>query len=131
MIVLDTQVWLWWLHDVGRLSDRARQALVKHEARGDIVVSVISVWEIAVKVGLGKLQLPMEVNEWYEKARAYRGITIAPLLPEDAIASTQLPGEFHKDPADRIILALARRNGAGLVTSDAAIRAYPHVQAIW
>jgi PIN domain nuclease of toxin-antitoxin system len=53
------------------------------------------------------------------------------VLDLDAISSTQLPGRFHKDPADRMIIALARRHGAPLVTADARIRAYPHVEAIW
>jgi len=51
--------------------------------------------------------------------------------PADAIASTQLPGDFHRDPADRIIVALARRYGVPLVTSDRLIRDYPHVTTVW
>ncbi|MCC5622330.1 PIN domain-containing protein [Nostoc sp. CHAB 5715] len=54
-----------------------------------------------------------------------------PLNPLDAIASTQLPDNFHKDPADRILVAIARRYGIPLVTCDAKILNYPHVQTIW
>ncbi len=50
---------------------------------------------------------------------------------EEALASACLPGAFHKDPADRLIVALARRLQAALVTADGLIRAYPHVTAIW
>jgi PIN domain nuclease of toxin-antitoxin system len=56
---------------------------------------------------------------------------IEPLNPLDAIASTQLPGDFHKDPADRILVAIARRYGIPLVTCDEKILDYPHVQTIW
>jgi PIN domain nuclease of toxin-antitoxin system len=131
MIILDTQAWLWWLHDPNRLSRRAVAAIQKAERGNGIRVSSISVWEIAVKTEAGKLELPLEINEWFEKARSYPNLVVEPLSAPDAIASTQLPGRFHKDPADRMIIATARRRGVPLVTSDARIRAYPHVETIW
>jgi len=131
MIVLDTQVWLWWLHDPARLSIRARRAITRAERGNAIRVSAISVWEIAVKNQLGKLALPLEINTWFEQAKAYHGLSVEPMDPLDAIASTRLPGHFHKDPADRIIVALARRYGVPLVSSDAQILNYSHVQTIW
>ena len=131
MIVLDTQAWLWWLHDPSRLSTHVRQVLRAAEKEAGITVSVISVWEVATKCALGKLILPMQVEEWFSLARAYRGLIIEPVSAEDAIASANLPGNFHKDPADRIIVALARRRKATLVTADTLIRAYPHVTTLW
>jgi PIN domain nuclease of toxin-antitoxin system len=131
MIVLDTQAWLWWLHDPKRLSGRAVSQIQKAERRNGLRVSAISVWEIAVKTAAGKLELPLEINEWFERARSYPNLVVEPLSPLDAIASTQLPGRFHKDPADRMIIAMARRHGASLVTSDARIQAYPHVETVW
>ncbi len=131
MIILDTQAWLWWLHDPSRLSRRSLSKIRSAEKGKGIRVSAISVWEIAVKTELGKLELPLEINEWYERARSYPNLTVEPLSPLDAIASTRLPGRFHKDPADRMIIAMARRHGAPLVTSDSRIRAYPHVETIW
>jgi len=131
MIVLDTQAWLWWVHDPSRLSRRARAAVGRAEKTDGIRVSVMSLWEIAVKTGLGKLALPWEINEWFRHACSYPNLVVEPLSPADAIASTQLPGVFHKDPADRIIVAMSRRYGVGLVTSDKLIHAYPHVAAVW
>lgn len=128
MIVLDTQVPLWWLHDPNRLSTKVRNAIEESDA---LRVSAISIWEIAVKTKLGKLALPLEINAWYHQAVKYPGLIVEPLLPLDAIASTLLPGDFHKDPADRIIIALARRYKCQLVTSDKNILAYPHVQTCW
>lgn len=61
----------------------------------------------------------------------YPNLIVEPLAVLDAISSTQLPGIFHKDPADRIIIALTRRYGVSLVTADKRIQAYPHVQTIW
>ena len=79
----------------------------------------------------GKLVLPFEIHEWYRKASVYPHITIEPLSPQDAIDSTLLPGEFHRDPADRMIVAMSRRYGAALVTSDEKIRSYEHVRTAW
>ncbi len=131
MIVLDTQAWLWWLHDPTRLSARARQTVARAEREGGMTVSAISVWEVATKCALGKLVLPIQLDAWFELARTYRGIAIEPVLAEDALASACLPGSFHKDPADRLIVALARRLQAKLVTSDGLIHAYPHVVTVW
>jgi PIN domain nuclease of toxin-antitoxin system len=131
LVILDTHVWLWWLHDPEQLSAKAAKRIREAERRESLRVSAISVWEVAVKSQLGKLSLPMEINSWFEKAESYPGCVIEPLSPSDALASTQLPGDFHKDPADRILIAMARRYGVPLITSDRRIRSYPHVETIW
>jgi PIN domain nuclease of toxin-antitoxin system len=131
MTVLDTQAWLWWLHDPERLSIKARRHIESDEKGALIRVSVISVWEVATKFSLGKLSLPIGIDEWFKLASSYPGISIEPLLAQDALASTTLPGEFHKDPADRIIVALSRRLNADLITSDRLIQLYPYVNSIW
>jgi len=131
MIILDTQAWLWWVHDPSRLSARAVRAIREAEQADGMLVSVISVWEIAVKSSLGKLELSMDMDAWFRQARAYPNLVVEPVSAHDAIASTRLPGEFHRDPADRIIVALSRRTGAALVTADKLIRDYPHVVTVW
>lgn len=131
MIVLDTQAWLWWLHDPEHLSDAARRGMEAEADGGAMRVSVISVWEVALKTTLGKLGLPFDLDSWFERARQYPHIGIEPLTPGDAIAAARLPGGFHRDPADRFIVALARRLGVALVTSDRRIRSYRHVRTIW
>jgi PIN domain nuclease of toxin-antitoxin system len=131
MIVLDTHVWLWWLHDPSKLSPAAYKLIQQEQVSGAFMISAISVWEVAVKVQSGKLAIPMDIIRWYELAKSYPATVIEPLSPVDAIASTQLPGDFHKDPADRIIISLARRLSAPLVTCDSKILAYQHVTTIW
>lgn len=131
MIVLDTHIWLWWLHDPARLSLPADKLIKQEQESGALLISAISVWEVAVKVQSGKLAIPMDINRWYELAKSYPATVIEPLSPVDAIASTQLPGDFHKDPADRIIISLARRLGVPLLTCDSKILAYEHVTTIW
>ncbi|MEH2085924.1 type II toxin-antitoxin system VapC family toxin [Nostoc sp.] len=131
MILLDTHIWLWWLHTPEQLSERGRTLLTIGENQNALIVSAISVWEIAVKHSSGKLPLPLPVNEWFALAKTRPGITIEPLDPLDAIASTQLPGDFHKDPADRIIVAIAYRRNIELMTCDQKILNYPHVKTFW
>ncbi len=131
MIVLDTQAWLWWTHDPSRLSARARSAIQQVEKADGIRVSVISAWEIALKQKIGKLALPVSIDEWYRQASRYPNLVVEPLSALDAIASTRLPGDFHKDPADSMIVAMARRYACKLVTSDKLIGGCPHVSSIW
>jgi PIN domain nuclease of toxin-antitoxin system len=118
-------------HDPSQLSNAAREQIEIEEPQNGILVSAISVWEIAVKSSLGKLALPLPINDWYALAKSHSGTVIEALNPEDAIASTQLPGDFHKDPADRIIVAMARRYDVPLITCDNNILKYPHVKTIW
>ena len=68
MIVLDTAAWIWWVTDPARLSARARGVLEVEEGRQGLVVSAISVWEVAVKVGLGKLAIDRDVRSWVRAA---------------------------------------------------------------
>ncbi len=131
MILLDTHVWLWLLHYPSQLSSQAKAVIDLEEPQNGLLVSAISVWEIAVKSSIGKLTLSLPINEWYQLAQIHSGITIEPLSPLDAIASTQLPDGFHKDPADRVLVAIARRYGIALVTCDTKILNYSHVQTVW
>jgi len=131
MILLDTHIWLWLLHDPSQLSETAQIAIDTEEPQNGLLVSAISVWEIAVKSSIGKLILPLPIDEWYQLASSHSGIVIEPLSPLDAIASTSLPATFHKDPADRILVAISRRYDIPLVTCDTKILKYPHVQTIW
>ena len=82
---------------------------------------------MAKLVEYGRLELPVPMKEWFEEALGYPGISLLPLSPEIAIESTQLPGEFHRDPADQIIVATARIHDITLVTVDSKIVDYPHV----
>lgn len=131
MILLDTHIWLWLLHDPNQLSESAQSVIQSEENHNGLLVSAISVWEVAVKSSIGKLNLPLPVEEWYQLAKTHSGIVIESLSPLDAIASTQLPGDFHKDPADRILISIARRYDIPLITCDTKIINYPYVKTIW
>jgi PIN domain nuclease of toxin-antitoxin system len=81
-------------------------------------------------VEYGRLELPSSLGEWFEQALSYPGVQLLALTPEIAIESTQLPGEFHRDPADQIIVATARVYECPIATSDDKILNYPHVRTI-
>ena len=127
MILLDTHVWFWWVQDVPRLTVEHQALLSGNEASG-LAISAISCWEIAVLVAKGRLVLPIDVKDWMEQALAYPGLQLLPLTPVIAIESTRLPGTFHSDPADRIIVATSRLLAIPLLTADAKIRAYDSVK---
>jgi PIN domain nuclease of toxin-antitoxin system len=127
VIVLDTHVWVWWVHGDPNLPETYARCLREREADG-IGISAISCWEVAKLVERGRLVLPVPVSEWMETALHYPGIELVGLSPQIVIASTQLPGAFHRDPADQIIVATARVLGCALMTLDQSIRAYPHVE---
>lgn len=93
-------------------------------------LSAISAWEIAKKVSLGKLSLAIPVREWLAQATRRPFIEIIPLDINIALESTILPGSFHKDPADQIIVASARVNNLTLITTDQKIKEYPNVKTI-
>lgn len=129
MIVLDSHVWVWWVHGDERLTASQLEAVSAGEADG-IGVSAISCWEVAKLVERGRLALPCPLEQWFEQALNYPGVQLLPLTPEVAIESTRLPGEFHRDPADQMIVATARIYGCPLVTSDGKLPEYGHVATI-
>ncbi|MBC7261066.1 MAG: type II toxin-antitoxin system VapC family toxin [Chloroflexi bacterium] len=129
MIVLDTHTWIWWVHGDEQLTQAQREAIEANE--NDLIgVSAISCWEIAKLVEYGRLQLPSSLEEWFEEALSYPGVQLLALTPEIAIESTRLPGEFHRDPADQIIVATARVYRCPLATSDDKLINYPYVTTI-
>jgi PIN domain nuclease of toxin-antitoxin system len=127
VILLDTHIWVWWAHDDARLPDPYRAYLQTNESQG-FGVSIISCWEVAKLVEYGRLVLPHPVAEWLDQALAYPGIHLLDLTPRIVVESTQLPGTFHRDPADQLIVATARVYDLPLVTLDDRIRAYTHVR---
>jgi PIN domain nuclease of toxin-antitoxin system len=132
VIVLDTHALLWWASgQSGQLSASAAQAVERELNGGQIRVSSISAWELAMLVARGRVGLSMDVGEWLAVVSQIEAVSFVPVDNEIAVKSVQLPGEFHKDPADRIIVATARKLAVPLITADERIRGYPHVQTVW
>ncbi|MBU0675813.1 MAG: type II toxin-antitoxin system VapC family toxin [Proteobacteria bacterium] len=131
MIVLDTHVWLWWLSNPELLSPKAAGVIEKAVAGGEVHISSISAWEIAMLVDRGRLELTIDWRDWIRKSESLPFITFVPVDNTIALRSVSLPGDFHQDPADRIIVATALTLGAGLVSRDGKIRKYSQVKTIW
>ena len=87
-------------------------------------VSVLSVWEVGMLEAKGRIELPLGCLEWVRRALEAPGLALVSLTAEVAIASNRLPGAFHGDPVDRILVATARDLDITLVTQDSRILAY-------
>jgi PIN domain nuclease of toxin-antitoxin system len=129
MILLDTHVWVWWVSQAEQLTLQQTETIQSHQSTG-LGVSLISCWEVAKLVEVGRLQLTIPTLDWLHQALAYPGMQLLELTIPIMVESTQLPGSFHRDPADQIIVATARIYDIPLMTADSKILAYPHVQKI-
>lgn len=123
-LLLDTHVFLWWDSRDKALSAEARAPIA--DPANQVFVSAASVWEIAIKRRLNKLDFRGSAAA----AIAANGFRELPILPIDAEQAGDLAWQ-HIDPFDRMLVAQAKRLTFTLVTADAAIRAYPHVAQIW
>lgn len=126
-VLVDTHAILWWLDGDARLSRRARRILENSENRR--LVSIASLWEIAIKIALGRLpsddlSLRMIVDQLSEQE-----FEILPIGLEAVLRLEKLPA-FHRDPFDRLLIAHALQEHLPLLTTDAAIEQYP-IATIW
>ncbi len=129
MILLDTHIWVWWVSESKDLSIEHQQIIALQQT-GGLGVSIISCWEVAKLVEVGRLRLSIPVEEWLVAALQYPGIHLLDLTTRAAVESTQLPGTFHRDPADQMLVATARTHGIALLTADRKILNYPHVTLV-
>jgi len=127
--LLDTHIWLWLLSDPHQIMETAAHVINAPDS-GPLGISDISAWEIVRKESLGKLKLPFSSRSWLHQATRISGLYMLRIDPETAWESCHLPGRFHRDPADQIIVATARIHGLKLITRDRRLLTYPHVEAI-
>jgi PIN domain nuclease of toxin-antitoxin system len=106
------------------LSRTAISIIRDAESAGGLLVSVISIWELAMLEKRGRVGIPMNIRKWVAEALNQPGVSVAPLTAEIAIESVNLPGELHGDPADRMLVATARVLGATLLTKDTRLIEY-------
>lgn len=131
MIVIDTHILVWWVSGDKSLSKSALKAINETLASdSEVIVSSISAWEISMLIEKGRLVLSMDVESWLDEVSQIDGVRFMPIDNEVGVKSTVLPGEFHKDPADRMIVATARKLAVALVTADDKIIEYEHVKTI-
>ncbi len=121
-ILLDTCTFLWIITDDARLSDRAR-TLFK-EKSNEVYLSSVSSWEITLKFGLGKLNLPLEPKRYIPIQRTKHNISSCSLNEEATLYISKLP-DIHKDPFDRMLICQANTSDMILLTPDEFIAQYP------
>jgi len=130
-VVLDTHAWVWWATADRRLSRRASHVIQRAVRGSGVVISMISIWEVAKKVEKQQLVFDRPVRDWLDRATTLPGLSLVELTPAILIDSCSLPQPFHGDPADQFIVATARHLHATLVTKDSKVTSYPHVQTVW
>ncbi|MCX7015801.1 MAG: type II toxin-antitoxin system VapC family toxin [Candidatus Sumerlaeota bacterium] len=128
--LLDTHVWIWAMDNPETLPAVVRRELLK-PGNLPFALSVISVWEASRKESLGKLKLSSPIRHWFASAIREPFIQLLPLTVDIAHESNHLPGEFHRDPADQMIVATARLHRLTLITADERILPYAHVRSLW
>jgi PIN domain nuclease of toxin-antitoxin system len=123
-LLLDTHLVLWWMNgEASRISKKALAALGSEGI--DPIVSAVTVWEVAIKRGLGKLEGPADLLPQLERA----GVELLPIAARHADLAGSLP-PHHRDPFDRLLVAQATAEGLALVSDDAALRRYD-VEIVW
>ena len=130
-LLLDTHYWIWFQFGItDQVPQRLRLAIQQASAAGALLLSVISVWELALLEAKGRIELNSSCEDWVRDALATPGLALVPLTPEIAIDSTRLAESFHGDPADRIIMATAKRLRARLLTRDQKMLEYARTTGI-
>jgi len=118
-LLLDTHIWLWAVMEPERLNPAIRTAI---ETEVELVLSVASLWEMAIKYAAGKLRIEGNLETFRLTVTRMRGTELV-ILPEHAIAAAALP-QHHRDPFDRMLIAQATIENLTLVTADEMVRSY-------
>ncbi|MFM9971839.1 MAG: type II toxin-antitoxin system VapC family toxin [Burkholderiales bacterium] len=126
-LLADTCTFLWMAEDSSELSDTARRLLADPD--NEVYLSAISAWEIAVKQGLGKLNLSAPALSWVPKYRVAHQLQELPLDETSALQVTRLP-LLHRDPFDRMLVCQAIVHGLAIVSPDPLIAQYS-IRALW
>lgn len=120
-VLLDTHILLWWFEEGSRLSGVQQKTLEAASSELPLYVSEISLWEIATLLELRRIRLQLPLRDWLDKATSPPLVRRFGMTPAVAAEVAALPESFHRDPADRILLATARVLGAHLMTQDQRI----------
>jgi len=123
--LLDTHYWLWLqTGNSQQINAEAREDLLKLQLSKRLYLSAVSVWEVARLVADGDIELGMSIDRFVREATIDGGLSLLPLTTQILIESTRLPGDIHRDPSDRLLVATAREHGLTLVTRDKPLLRY-------
>lgn len=120
-LLLDSHVVIWAVDAPSKIGAQANLAL--RDPSNGLVFSAASIWEIGIKVGLGKLSLSLPFLQWFTKAKAELGLSILPITIEHADEQSRLPFH-HQDPFDRLLISQARVENLTLISGDTQLDLY-------
>ncbi len=126
-VLLDTHAFLWWINDDARMSERARE--VFSDGDSELMFSVASSWEMAIKMGLGKLTVSGELGSYLSTRLAENAMEVLPISLGHTVGVTELP-DHHRDPFDRLLVAQALAEDLLIASADPQIARYP-VEVLW
>ena len=126
-LLLDTQCWLWWFANPERLNQEAIELI--GDSKNVLFLSVASIWEIAIKVSLGKLNLPEPPSEYVPSRMMMLGTSSVELKGIHALLAASLP-YHHRDPFDRMLIAQSQIEQIPIITADSLFNQYD-VKIIW
>jgi PIN domain nuclease of toxin-antitoxin system len=131
-IICDTHIPLFWANAPSRLSPSAAAALEKGRKEGQLAIADISLWELALLIDRGRLQLPEDVSpvDYLSRLLQALRLQVLPITADIAVLSRSSLFQ-HGDPADRLIAATALHGGWPLITADERLRALPDLHCIW
>lgn len=121
-ILLDTHVWIWASNNDPKLSSSFKQLIHECHESSLLFLSPISFWEIGMLVKKGRITLNVDCLKWVRLAA--KGLRVLPITARVALHSSELPGELHGDPADRLLVATARMRNIALATADEKLLEY-------
>jgi len=125
--LLDTHVLLWFLNGDLRLTPKPKEII--SNLQNKCYISIASIWEIAIKIQIGKLQLEFNLKDFREKLHEAK-IEIPPLSYEHVLEILTLENH-HRDPFDRIIIAQSKREELTLISKDENIKKYQAIKTLW
>ena len=126
-LLLDTHAFIWWANEPEKLSERASAAC--QDSSNTLILSVVSAWEMQIKMQMGKLKISRPIEELIKTQQQTNGLQVLPVELAHVLNLNNLPSH-HKDPFDRLLIAQANIEGATLVSVDPAFASYS-VQVLW
>lgn len=126
-VLLDTHALLWWLADAPNLSDDAKTLIGDPEI--DVLVSTGSIWEVAIKARLGRLEMPDDLEGFFSRQLPLNGFTVLPVHLAHGARVRHLE-DHHRDPFDRLLVAQAQCEAVPLISKDRWLSAYA-IEVIW
>jgi PIN domain nuclease of toxin-antitoxin system len=129
--LLDTHSWIWWHMKPEQLSEKVKHCIQESDRYEELLLSAISLWEFSKLLEKKRLGITCDPLMWLHEALVMPKLRIVPLTLNITYLSTALPGPFHDDPADQIIVATARAEGATVLTRDERILSYNHIESLW